>query len=77
MQRTLKPLYETHAVGGNLVFKITSGQFSGTEYVYESLSLDGNLKYKLRGRKKSIDDSNRLLFESEIRSILRDKLSKI
>lgn len=71
------PLYETHVVGGNLVFKITQGQFAGVEYVYESLSLNGDLKYKLRGKKKQVNDENRLLFESEIRSVLRDKLSKI
>ena len=77
MQRTLKPLYETHPVNGKLVFKITEGPFSGVEYVYESLSLIGELKYKIRSKKNLVTDSNRLLFESEIRSIIKDKLSKI
>lgn len=75
--KQLKPLYETHVSGGNLVFKILDGQFKDVEYTYESLSLNGELKYKLRTKKKLIDDSNRLLFESEIRSIIKDKLSKI
>jgi hypothetical protein len=77
MQPVLKPLYETHVAGGNLVFKITAGPFAGVEYTYESLSLNGELKYKLRSKKKQVDDSNRILFESEIRRIIKDKLSKI
>ena len=77
MKTTAKKLYKTSVDHGKLVFKITQGSFAGVSYVYESLSLNGNLKYKLKANKNAINESNKILFEQEIRSILRDKLSKI
>ena len=77
MKTTAKKLYETSVDHGKLVFKITQGSFAGVSYVYESLSLNGNLKYKLKANKNAINESNKILFEQEIRSILRDKLSKL
>ena len=73
----MKPIYETTADHGKLVFKITGGQFDGVSYVYESLSLDGVLKYKLKTKKNQVNESNKLLFEQEIRNILRDKLASL
>lgn len=77
MQSTLKPIYETFVDHGKLVFRITGGQFKDVTYAYESLTLDGGLKYKLKSKKSTINESNKILFEQEIRNILRDKLSKI
>lgn len=72
-----KPIYETFVDHGKLMFRITEGQFAGVEYGYKSLSLNGALDYKIRGKKSTINESNKILFEQEIRGILRDKLSKI
>ena len=69
--------YETYAKNGKLVFKITEGDFAGVEYVYESLNLDGRIGYKVRTKKSTINDSNKILFESTIRGIIKDKLNKI
>lgn len=73
----MKPIYETNVDHGKLVFKITQGQFTGVSYVYESLSLNGNLQYKLKANKSTINDTNRILFEQEIRGILKDKLNHL
>lgn len=77
MQTKMKPIYETTADHGKLVFKITGGQFDGVSYVYESLSLDGVLKYKLKAKKNQVNENNKFLFEQEIRNILKDKLNSI
>lgn len=77
MKTLQKPIYETFVDRGKLVFRITEGSFAGTEYVYKSLKLNGALDYKIKNHKHSIDDSNKVLFEQEIRGILRDKLSKL
>lgn len=69
--------YKNTVKNGKLLFEITSGQFKGVEYLYEKLSLNGNLSYKILSGKKRIDDTNKILFESEIRDILKEKLSKL
>ena len=75
--KTVKKIYETFADRGKLVFKITEGTFQGVTYTYESMMLNGDLKYKLKTNKSAINDSNKILFEQEIRNILRDKLASL
>lgn len=77
MKQQTKKIYETTVDRGKLVFKITEGQFSGVSYTYDTMMLNGDLKYKLKSNKSIINESNKMLFESEIRNILRDKLSKL
>lgn len=72
-----KKFYETFVDRNKLYFRILEGQFKGVEYSYKSLMLDGKLDYKLKNHKTTITEENKLLFEQEIRSILRDKLSKL
>ncbi len=69
--------YKTRAEHGKLVFQICEGAFKGVEYTYDSLLMDGSLKYKLKAKKNLVNEENRLLFEHEIRSIINDKLSKL
>ena len=69
--------YETYAKNGKLIFRILEGSFKDVEYVYESLDINGKLKYKIKNKKSTITDTNRLLFESTIRSIIKDKLSRL
>ena len=69
--------YTTTNKNGTLVFKITNGQFKDVEYVYESMMLKGEIKYKLKTKKALVNDKNKLLFESTIRDIIKDKLSNI
>jgi len=73
----MKNLYETIIKNGKMVFKITDGPFKDVEYVYESLDLNGDLKYKIRAKKNIITPQNTFLFENTIRKIIRDKLNKI
>ena len=75
--KTVKKIYETFADRGKLVFRITEGQFKDVEYTYNSLKLNGELKYKVKSHKSIVNESNKVLFEQEIRNILRDKLSVI
>lgn len=64
------------AFNGKLLFEITSGQFKGTKYSYDKLDENG-LTYDIESSNINIDEKNKILFENEIRSILKDKLSKI
>jgi len=73
----MKDKYETFVEKNKLYFRILEGSFSGIEYSYKSLALNGDLQYKIKTKKNLVDDNNKLLFEQEIRTILRDKLSKI
>lgn len=73
----MKKIYETTNKNGTLVFKITDGQFKDVEYVYESLMLNGEIKYKLKAKKALVNDRNKLLFESTIKDIIKDKLNNI
>ena len=77
MKTEAKKIYETFVDHGKLVFKITEGQFSGVSYTYDTMLLNGEVKYKLKSNKSIINEDNRMLFESEIRGILRDKLTKL
>ena len=77
MKTQLKKIYETHVDHGKLVFKITEGSFAGVSYTYDSMMLNGELKYKLKSNKSAINESNKILFEQEIRNILRDKLASL
>lgn len=72
-----KKNYTTTNKNGTLVFKIINGQFKDVEYVYESMMLNGEIKYKLKTKKALVNDKNKLLFESTIRDIIKDKLSNI
>lgn len=69
-------LYETYVKSDKTVFRITSGQFEGVEYIYESLGLNGDIKYKLKLKKNAVTPQNQALFENTIRYIIKDKLSK-
>lgn len=69
--------YTTINENGTLVFKIDEGEFKDVKYIYNSLSLNGELKYRIKSKKTVINEDNKLLFEQEIRNILKDKLSKI
>lgn len=73
----MQKLYETTVKNDKMVFKITDGPFKDVEYVYESLDLNGDLKYKIRTKKNLITPQNTFLFENTIRKIIRDKLSKL
>ena len=77
MKTQLKKIYETHVDRGKLVFKITEGQFNGVEYTYDSMMLNGDLKYKLKTKKTLVTEDNKILFEQEIRNILHDKLNQL
>ena len=77
MKTQQKKIYETFADRGKLVFKITEGTFEGVTYTYDSMMINGDLKYKLKANKAVVNESNKLLFEQEIRTILRDKLASI
>ena len=48
MKTESKKLYETFVDHGKLIFRITEGQFKDVEYTYNSLKLDGELKYKVK-----------------------------
>lgn len=69
--------YETFVDKNKLYFRILEGAFRGIEYSYKSLALNGDLQYKIKTKKNLVDNSNKILFEQEIRCILRDKLSKL
>ena len=75
--KTQKKLYETFVEKDKLYFRILEGSFKGVEYNYKSLMLDGKLDYKIKNHKSVITERNKLLFEQEIRSILRDKLNSL
>lgn len=77
MKQIEKPIYETYAKNGKLVFKITEGEFAGVEYVYESAKLNGEISYKIKNGKSTISKNNKILFENTIRKIIADKLKKI
>lgn len=77
MKTQHKKIYETFADRGKLVFKITEGSFAGVSYTYDSMMLNGELKYKLKSNKSAINESNKILFEQEIQNILRDKLASL
>ena len=77
MKTTSKKLYETFVDHNKLYFRILEGSFKGVEYNYKSLMLDGKLDYKIKNHKSVVTEDNKLLFEQEIRGILRDKLSKL
>lgn len=70
----IKKPYTTSSKHGSLYFKITEGQFKDVEYKYISLTEDGGLKYQITSNKKSVNDTNKYLFEKEIKNILDDKL---
>lgn len=77
MKQIEKPIYETYAKDGKLVFKITEGEFTGVEYVYEAAKLNGEISYKIKNGKSTISKNNKILFENTIRKIIADKLKKI
>ena len=77
MKTTAKKFYETFVDHDKLYFRILEGSFKGVEFNYKSLMLDGKLDYKVKSHKSMITESNKILFENEIRGILRDKLSKL
>lgn len=75
--KTTKKIYETFVDRGKLYFRILEGQFKDVEFSYKSLMLDGKLDYRIKSHKSIITENNKILFENEIRNILRDKLSKL
>lgn len=72
----MKP-YDTVVKDGKMLFVINEGSFTGVKYFYKSLSLEGDLKYKIVENKNLVNDENKFLFENTIRHIIKDKLSKI
>lgn len=68
--------YITEVKNNKLTFKITTGEFEGVSYIYETLTSNG-LKYKIINDNKKVNDNNKYIFENEIRKILDSKLKKI
>lgn len=69
--------YVTFVDHGKLYFRILEGAFKDVEFSYKSMLLNGKLDYQIKSHKSSINESNKILFENEIRGILRDKLASL
>lgn len=61
--------YITESYNNKLSFEISEGQFKGVKFIFESLTSNG-LKYKIISGKNLVKDSNKFLFENEIKQIL-------
>lgn len=66
--------YKTFAKNNNLYFTITSGQFKNITYKYNTLTESNKLDYSIIKGSKLINNSNKYLFEQDIKQILADKL---